>query len=114
MFSCSLVLARRTARVMSSAPASRTAASMSFREYFPEPRMKRDVKVCPPITRGSLLCCTVCMDISSHLVCMFCFSALRFRLSGQEPEDHVGLVGGAHRHPGGHQPQHAGHVRRML
>ena len=26
---------------------------------------------------------------------MFCFSALRFRLSGQEPEDHVGLLGSA-------------------
>ena len=67
MFSCSLVLARRTARVMSSAPASRTAAWMRLREYFPEPRMNREVKVCPPMIRGSLLFCTACMKISSFL-----------------------------------------------
>ena len=48
MFSWSFVLARRTARVISSAPAYSTAAWISFREYFPEPKMKREENSCPP------------------------------------------------------------------
>ena len=36
MFSCSFVFGRRTARVIISAPASFTAASIRLREYFPE------------------------------------------------------------------------------
>ena len=36
-------LYNRTAKVMISAPASLTAASMSFIEYLPEPRMNREL-----------------------------------------------------------------------
>ena len=48
MFSFSVVLARRTARVIIWAPASRTAASISSREYFPEPKINREVNSLPP------------------------------------------------------------------
>ena len=42
MLSCSLVLARRTASVIISAPAYLTALSIRLSEYLPEPSIKRD------------------------------------------------------------------------
>ena len=54
MFSCSFVFARRTARVIISAPASFTAASIRLSEYFPEPKIKRELNSCPPIISLSL------------------------------------------------------------
>ena len=54
IFSCSFVFALRTASVMISAPASLIAASIRFKEYFPEPRINRDRNSCPPMTSLSL------------------------------------------------------------
>ena len=48
IFSLSLVLARLTASVIICAPASDTAARIKSRLYLPEPKIKREEKVCPP------------------------------------------------------------------
>ena len=55
MLSFAPASARRNAMVTIWAPASWTAASIKFTEYFPEPKMKREVNSCPPNDKVSFV-----------------------------------------------------------
>ena len=79
------------------APAFSTAARIRLREYFPEPRIKREVNACPPNINVSLSC-------NMNKTCPFlCFSK-------QQPHRHNSFMGGTHADTRRHKRQPIGNI----